>query len=94
MRTIIKVYKKDCKPCQELSAVLAEVSKEIEFKLEEYDITSVEFKERKIGKGYLTKYAATIPFILFAEESGEQYAAHYYESGPATSDIIISKLEQ
>lgn len=93
MKTVIKVYKSNCKPCQDLSEVLDEVKKDTEFKLEEYNIEATEFKERKIAKGHLMKWGTTnIPLVLFQDDNGEVYAAHYYEHGAATVETIKNKL--
>lgn len=90
--TIIKVYKSNCQPCQDLSKVLDEVKQDIEFELEEYNIESSKFIERRTGKSYLMQFATTnIPLLLFKDED-KVYAAHYYEEGPATVEIIKEKL--
>ena len=91
MKTIIKVYKSNCQPCQDLSAVLDKVKEDTDFILEEYNIESTKFVERRTGKSYLMQFATTnIPLLLFKDE--EIYAAHYYEQGPATVETIKEKL--
>lgn len=95
MNTIIKVYKSNCSPCKELSEVLEEVKKDTEFELEEYNIESTKFTERRKGKGLLMQFATTnIPLLLFKGEDGQISRAHYYEDGPATVDIIKNKLNE
>lgn len=95
MNTIIKVYKGDCLPCKQTSEVLQQVALDTEFKLEEYNIESTEFKERKIGKSHLMKWGTTnIPLLLFVNEEGDTYAAHYYESGLADVETIKTKLNE
>lgn len=93
MITIKKVYKKDCQPCVEMSAILEELADSVEFKLEEFDITSTAFTERRKGKSILSTYATTnIPFLLFVDEEGKEYAALYQEEGPATLEKVLNKL--
>lgn len=90
--TIIKIYKSNCQPCQELALVLDEVKKDTEFELEEYNIESTKFTERRKGKSYLMQFATTnIPLLLFKDEENV-FAAHYYEEGVATVEIIKQKL--
>jgi len=92
MKTVIKVYKSNCQPCQDLSKVLDEVKKDTEFELEEYNIESTKFVERRTGKSYLMQFATTnIPLLLFKDEE-DIYAAHYYEEGAATAEVIKQKL--
>ena len=90
--TIIKVYKSNCQPCQDLGLVLDEVKKDTEFELEEYNIESSKFVERRTGKSYLMQFATTnIPLLLF-KDGDKVLAAHYYEEGPATVELIKQKL--
>lgn len=93
MNTVIKVYKSNCEPCQKLGEVIAKVKEDTEFAYEEYNIESSKFTERRTGKSYLMQFATTnIPLLLFKDEEDRIYAAHYYESGPATVEIIKEKL--
>lgn len=92
MLTLIKVYKSNCKPCQDLSEVLDTLKEDTEFTLEEYNIEATEFKERKIAKGHLMKWATTNIPLLLIKSGDEIKAAHYYEEGPATVDIIKNKI--
>jgi len=93
MKTVIKVYKSNCTPCSNLSKVLQNVDEE--FVLEEYNIESTQFTERRKGKSYLMQYGTTnIPLLLFKNEDDVIYAAHYYEAGAATVELIKEKLNE
>ena len=92
MKTIIKVGKSNCQPCQEMSSLLTEVKKDTEFTLEEYNIESTKPLERRQGKSLLMQFGTTnIPLLLF-KEGDKVFAAHYYEEGQPTVEIIKQKL--
>lgn len=93
MKTVIKVYKGGCSPCEQAQLVIDKSKEDQEFAFESYNIESSKFIERRTGKSYLMQFATTnIPLLLFKNEEGEIYAAHYYEEGAITEEIIKQKL--
>ncbi len=91
MVTILKVYKKGCTPCEEVSKTLSQV--ETKFILEELDIEDSKFAIRRKAKGLLGGYGTTnIPLLVFVKDGEKDgYAAHYYEQGtPSVSDIELT----
>jgi len=92
MVTILKVYKKGCAPCERVGAILSQVK--VPYVLEELDIEDSKFAVRRKAKGLLGSHGTTnIPLLVFIkEDEKEGYAAHYYEEGDPTVEVIKAKL--
>jgi hypothetical protein len=57
------------------------------------NVNSKHFHTARDAKKLMSDYAVTeLPFALFIDENGDEYAACYSEEGPITLDRINAKL--
>ncbi len=58
-----------------------------------WSVDTTVFKARRYANKVVNDYSVTeLPFVLFVDDDGKEYAALYSEEAPLTMDRIMSKL--